>query len=163
MSDRTSDALIALRQIQRQIENSSKRLAQAVGLTPSQLLVMQLLTENGRWTASDLARAAQLSNATLTALIDKLVEKSLVGRRRSETDRRRVWLELTSQGERVLNHAPDPLHAVFSTNFQTLEPWAQAGLVAALERIVALLEAERLDAAPVLDFGALDKDAPHTL
>ena len=33
-------------------------------------------------------------------------------------------------------------------------------LVAALERVAALLDAERLDAAPVLDVGAIDRE-PH--
>ena len=51
MTDRSEDALIALRQIQRRTEQASKRLASTAGLTPSQLLVMQILSERGEISA----------------------------------------------------------------------------------------------------------------
>ena len=53
MSVRSEEALIALRQIQRRTEQASKKLAAQAGLTPSQLLVMQILEERGEISIGD--------------------------------------------------------------------------------------------------------------
>jgi hypothetical protein len=60
MTDRSNDALIALRQIQRRTEHASKRLAAIAGLTPSQLLVMQILSERGETSAAKSRNCTQL-------------------------------------------------------------------------------------------------------
>lgn len=157
MSNRSEDALIALRQIQRKTELASKRLASLAGLTPSQLLVMQILSERGETSAGEVAKLTQLKHATITSLVDKLVARALVSRRRSDEDRRRVWLQLSPEGEKSINAAPDLLQDTFQTRFNSLPDWHQSMLVSALERVAAILDAEDLDAAPILDVGALDE------
>ncbi|MEL6567937.1 MAG: MarR family transcriptional regulator [Pseudomonadota bacterium] len=157
MTKRSDDALIALRQIQRRTENASKRLASIAGLTPSQLLVMQILSERGETSAGDITKLTQLKHATITSIADKLVGRGLIERRRCEEDRRRVWLRLLPDGAGVITSAPDLLQDTFQTRFETLPDWHQSMLVSALERVAALLDAEDLDAAPILDIGDLDK------
>ncbi|MEL8055631.1 MAG: MarR family transcriptional regulator [Pseudomonadota bacterium] len=155
MTKRSEDALIALRQIQRRTEQASKRLAGMAGLTPSQLLVMQILSERGETSAGELSKLTQLKHATITSLADKLVARDLISRRRFDTDRRRVWLSLEPPGQDVIKSAPDLLQDTFETRFNTLPDWHQSMLVSALERVAALLDAEDLDAAPILDIGDL--------
>lgn len=157
MSNRSEDALIALRQIQRKTEQASKRLASMAGLTPSQLLVMQILRERGEISAGQVAQMTQLKHATITSLADKLVARGLISRRRCEEDRRRVWLILLPEGETAMTSAPDLLQDTFERRFDVLPDWHQSMLVSALERVAALLDAEDLDAAPILDIGALDE------
>ncbi|MEO0816247.1 MAG: MarR family transcriptional regulator [Pseudomonadota bacterium] len=157
MTKRSDDALIALRQIQRRTEHASKRLASIAGLTPSQLLVMQILSERGETSAGDITKLTQLKHATITSIADKLVGRGLIERRRCEEDRRRVWLRLLPDGAGVITSAPDLLQDTFQTRFETLPDWHQSMLVSALERVAALLDAEDLDAAPILDIGDLDK------
>ena len=157
MTIRSEDALIALRQIQRKTELAAKRLAQTAGLTPSQLVVMQILKDRGETTAGELSRLTQLKHATITSLTDKLVARGYVTRRKVESDKRKVWLDLTPAGETGLAAAPDLLQEVFEVRFNALPDWQQSMLVAVLERVSALLDAEDLDAAPVLDIGALDE------
>ena len=157
MSERSEEALIALRQIQRRTEQASKKLAAQAGLTPSQLLVMQILSERGEISAGEVSNLTQLKHATITSLVDKLVARGLVARRRCEEDRRRVWLQLQPEGEAAITSAPDLLQETFQTRFQSLPDWHQSMLVSSLERIAALLDAEDLDAAPILDVGALDE------
>ncbi len=157
MSVRSEDALIALRQIQRKTEQASKKLAAQVSLTPSQLLVMQILAERGEISAGDVSSLTQLKHATITSLVDKLVARGLMIRRRCEEDRRRVWLTLLPEGQKVITSAPDLLQDTFQTRFESLPDWHQAMLVSSLERVAALLDAEDLDAAPILDVGALDE------
>ena len=154
---RSDDALIALRQIQRKTEIASKRLAVQAGLTPSQLMVMQILSERGETSAGDIAKLTQLKHATITSLVDKLVDRGMLNRRRCTDDRRRVWLTLCEQGKSAITSAPDLLQDTFQNRFDKLPSWHQSMLVSSLERIAALLDAESLEAAPVLDVGALDE------
>jgi DNA-binding MarR family transcriptional regulator len=157
MSVRSEDALIALRQIQRKTEQASKKLAAQANLTPSQLLVMQILAERGEISAGDVSKLTQLKHATITSLVDKLVARGLATRRRCEEDRRRVWLTILPEGQNAITSAPDLLQETFHTRFETLPDWHQAMLVSSLERVAALLDAEDLEAAPILDVGALDE------
>ena len=51
---------------------------------------------------------------------------------------------------------PDVLQDRFAARFEKLADWEQASVIAGLERVAALLNAEGIDASPVLDVGALD-------
>ena len=99
----------------------------------------------------------QLKHATITTLGDKLVTRGLLSRRRCEEDRRRVWLTLLPEGQTAITTAPDLLQDTFEARFDKLPDWHQAMLVSSLERLAALLDAEDLEAAPILDVGALDE------
>lgn len=157
MNTRSEDALIAIRQIQRRIEQASKKLASQAGLTPSQLLVMQILKERGETSAGEVSQLTQLKHATITSLVDKLVAKGMLARRRCDEDRRRVWLMLLPEGDKAITDAPDLLQDTFQQRFHALPDWNQSMLVSALERVASLLDAERMDVAPILDVGDLDE------
>lgn len=156
MSTRLEPALIALRQILRATEISSRALAKQCGLTPSQLILLQVIEDQKDVTAGYLSKELSLSQATITALLIKLEDRQLVRRRRDEKDKRRVYVDLTESGAEVLRNAPDILQERFERGFLHMESWEQSFLVAALERTVSLLDAEELDAAPVLDVGGIN-------
>ena len=157
MSKKSEDALIALRKIQRVTELASKRLARTAGLTPSQLSVLRILSEYDEVSAGWLAEATQLKHATITSLIDKLEARGMIARRKCDEDRRRVWMTLLPAGRAALTESPDPLHETFSQRFDVLPDWQQSMLVSALQQVTSLLDAEKLEAAPVLDVGELDQ------
>ena len=156
MESRVSDALVAIRRIVRAAEFASRDLARTTGLTPSQLIVLQIVAREGEPGAGAIAEAARLSQATVTALLDKLEARGLVTRNRGSQDRRRVSVELTQEGRRALADMPDVLQDRFAARFEKLADWEQASIIAGLERVAALLNAEGIDASPVLDVGALD-------
>ncbi|MEL6245262.1 MAG: MarR family transcriptional regulator [Pseudomonadota bacterium] len=156
MSQRSTDALVAIRKIQRRIEIHTRKLAQAAGLTPSQLLVLQILNERGETAVGDVVKSTQLSNATITSLVDKMVARNLVNRRRCDTDRRKVWLTILPEGQQAVDDAPRPLQELFEHGFDGLDDWEQAMLIASLERVAGLLDADSIDAAPILAAGAVD-------
>lgn len=60
---------------------------------------------------------------------------------------------LTKQGQTLLETAPEPLQDRFAARFQALENWEQHQLAASLERIANMMDAEELDAAPLLATG----------
>ena len=69
----------------------------------------------------------------------------------------RVLVCLTAVGREVLASTPDTLQERFVAGFSRLEEWEQSYIIAALERVTAILGAEELDAAPVLDVGPIDR------
>ena len=159
MDNRSNQALVVLRRILRVTELNSRELARKSELTASQLLLIQYLEENGAALPSAIARTIDLKQATVTVLVNKLEDAGLVTRRRDIEDRRRVWVELTDAGRAAWEKSPDLLQNRFERGFEGLEEWEQAMIVAALERVASLLNAEEIEAAPVLDVGDLDRIA----
>ena len=47
------------------------------------------------------------------------------------------------------------LHEKFTDKFAGLQAWEQAQIIAALERVVSMLDADDIDAAPILDGGEI--------
>lgn len=157
MEDRTETSLIALRRILRATELNARTLARATGLTTPQLIVLEIVAAAGRLAPKDIASRAGVGQATATALVDKLEARGLVTRTRGEQDRRVVWVAATDAGREMLKAAPDPLQRTFSQQFEALADWEQAMIVAALERVGAMLNAGTIDASPLLDVGAVDR------
>lgn len=150
---RSDISLIALRRILRATELYGRELARAAGLTAVQIRVLQVVAETGSITPKGLSSRMGVSQATITTLVDRLVTKGLVERQRSDTDRRQTNILLTEPGRAAIDRAPDPLQDRYVAQFDALPDWEQAMIVAALERVAALLDAGKMDAAPVLDLG----------
>lgn len=157
MDDRSENALIALRRIMRATELNSRLLASQTGLTTSQFIVLQIVANGGKALPSTVAKAAGLTQATVTSLVDKLERNRLVTRRRDTEDRRRIWIEITPAGRKALADSPDLLQDRFKGSFKRLEDWEQAMIITALERVAGMLDAGAIDAAPVLDIGDIDR------
>lgn len=153
--DRTDESLIALRRILRATELYARDLAQAAGMTPAQLRVLQVVDEKGGATPKTLANQMSVSQATVTALVDKLVARGMVERKSSEQDRRQINVVMTALGEHTLEHAPDALQQRYVRAFEDLADWEQAQLVSSLERVADMLDAKGLDASPVLTTGEI--------
>ncbi|AWZ19717.1 Transcriptional regulator, MarR family protein [Roseovarius sp. EC-HK134] len=149
--DRTDQSLIALRRILRATEIYGRKLASAAGLTAVQFRVLQIVAERGNCTATHIAQQMRVSQATITALVDKLVKHGVVTREKSQTDRRQTNIVITDAGHETIRRAPDALQQRYVRKFEALADWEQAQLVASLERVATLLDAEDIDAAPVLD------------
>lgn len=155
--DRTDVSLIALRRILRATEKYSRDLARAAGLSAVQLRVLQIVAEKGHATPTELSTRMRVTQATVSALIKKLEAKGLLSRRRSETDRRQMRLEITEEGREKVRTAPDALQQRYVKQFEALEEWEQAMIVSVLERVSAMLDAGEIDASPVLAVGDIDR------
>jgi DNA-binding MarR family transcriptional regulator len=149
--------LRALRRILQATEISTRQLAAATGLTPSQLLVLRQIVARDRPTPGAIAAALHFSQATITSIVDRLEASGLVTRHRSERDKRQFILTGTPKGHAALTRAPDMLQTEFQKHFCALPKWEQAMILAAVEKLSVLMGAQNLDAAPLLDGGAIDR------
>lgn len=155
------EVLIALRRVIRATDLHSKYLAKTTGLTAPQILLLQTLRDKGQITIGELAQELSLSQATVTTILDRLEKRNLVYRQRSETDKRKVHAHLTEDALDILKSAPIPLQEQFTRQFGDLQEWEQTMIISALKRVAQMMDAQHIDAAPVLDVGLLDRhDTP---
>ena len=152
--------LRALRRVLRATEIGSRRLAATTGLTPSQWLVLREIGSRDSATPSAIATALEFSQATITAIVDRLQQLGFVQRQRSEKDKRQFILRPLPPGLEALAEAPDLLQTTFTERFAKLPQWEQAMILAAVERLAMLMDAQNIDAAPLLDSGLIDRSEP---
>lgn len=130
----------ALRRLQQGCEVHAKRLSRLGGLTPLQLLVLQVLLAEREITATGLAKRVSLSQAALSGVLDRLESRGLLARRRDETDRRKQWLLLEDAGRAVLQAAPALLPDYVMVRFAELPEWERHAVLAGLLRAAELFE-----------------------
>lgn len=83
-------------------------------LTVSQFAVLEALYHLGPLCQGELVLKILKSNANLTTVVDSLEKKSLVKRNRSDSDRRKVTVNLTEVGEQLIARV-FPRHAEIVT------------------------------------------------
>ena len=151
----------AIRRLMRAVDLHSRRLVDEYGLTGPQLATLQEAAKAGPLAASSLARAVHLSSATMTGILTRLEKRGFVERTRGESDRRTVMVSITDIGREVLSRAPSLLQDRFRHELSSLETWEQMMMLANLQRIASMMDAEALDAAPhlVADARAFEQDA----
>ncbi|MBK8268035.1 MAG: winged helix-turn-helix transcriptional regulator [Planctomycetes bacterium] len=126
------------------------------GLTGPQLAVLGAAARMGRISVSALARMVHLSQPTVTGILDRLVRRGLMERVREERDRRNVIVIVTLQGHDVLVKAPSLLQDRFRRELAKLREWELTMTLGTLQRIAEMMEADGLEASPILVAGPID-------
>ena len=142
--------LIALRRIMRAIDLHSKKLMQSHHLTIPQAILLREIQRRRGMTLGDLAKRASLSNATVTGIVDRLEARQLVKRVRSAADRRQVLVEMAPSGQELLKTMPSLLQDNFIRELQSLQKWEQTQILSSLERVASIMNADSLEAGPIL-------------
>jgi DNA-binding MarR family transcriptional regulator len=158
-----NEIVAAVRRIIRAIDLQSRRLQEQHKLTGPQLATLREAEKRGEITVSALARAVHLGQPTVSGILTRLERQGFVRRKRAEGDRRAVVVEVTEAGKGVLEEAPSLLQERFRTELARLEDWERHWMLSALQRIATMMDAEQIDAAPILETGALETpptDAP---
>lgn len=158
VNTQAQDVLVALRRIIRATDIQSKRLAKTCGLTIPQVMVLRSIGELGDVTVKTLAQGVSLSQATVTTILNRLEQREMVVRVRAASDKRIVNARLTQKGVETLQTVPSLLHDRFIERFEQLPPNRQADLVDTLSDLAAMMDADALDAAPVLDLSPALQD-----
>ncbi len=126
------------------VERHSRASIARFGLGTTEFGVLEVLYHKGELPVCDVQRRILVESSSTTYVVDKLVKRGLVRRRKSTTDRRVVLLALTPAGRQLIRqifprHAHAMRHAV-----EALQPREQARAVRLL-RALGLGAAERLE------------------
>ncbi|HEY8993262.1 MAG TPA: MarR family winged helix-turn-helix transcriptional regulator [Lacunisphaera sp.] len=99
------ESLASLRHALRRFLNFSQEAAREAGLTPQQhqaLLAIKGFPGRDYVSITELAERLQLRHHSAVGLVDRLTRARLLRRTPSASDRRRVELRLTAQGEKMI-------------------------------------------------------------
>jgi len=122
--------------------------------------------EEGPLNSSAISKSIFLSPSTIVGILDRLESRGLVSRERDSNDRRIVKVTASDEGMKLAEAAPSPLQDSLANALKQLPELEQATIALSLQRIVDLMEAEQLEAAPILETDQLEmiatKDAGST-
>lgn len=131
--------MISLRKIIQVIDQNSRSLYKRIGLTGPQLIILQEIEFNAGMFVGELAREVSLSQATVTSILERLENRGLIGRRRSDNDRRRVLLHATDEGKKLIKEAPPLMPESFAERFNQMPEWEQTMILSSLQRLAGLM------------------------
>ena len=152
-ADVCEEVLLALRRITRAIDIHSRRLVHSHGLTGPQALLLKSLLDSDKVSVGALAQRINLSQATVTDILNRLEKRGLVQRVRSKVDRRCVNIEATEESIQLLRNSPPLLQEQFIERFNSLEEWEQTQMLSTLQRVAVMMDARDLSVSPVLTPG----------
>ncbi len=153
-----NEVLKSLRRVIRAMDLHSKQLVKHTGLTTAQLLLMQTVKKNDLTTIGRIAEEINLSQATVTTILDRLEERGLLVREGSKQDKRKVHIKLTELGNEKVNYAPIPMQESFVEQFKKLNEWEQTTMLSILQRVAYMMDAEEIEAAPILTSGDIESN-----
>jgi DNA-binding MarR family transcriptional regulator len=104
-------------------------------LARSEATVLAFLAESGAATMSEVSSKVGLALSSTTGLIDRLVERRLVERSRSESDRRTVRVLLTSRGKRALETATADKVSLARGLLERLEPREREAMLGLFRKV----------------------------
>ena len=116
----------------------------ALDLTAMQWGPLMLLAYGKANTAAEMSRCGGVETSTITRMLDRLETKGLLVRKRSESDRRIIYLELTQEGQQLVEKVPDLLAESLNKHLRGFNAEEVANTKSLLKRITANRE---------LDFG----------
>jgi DNA-binding MarR family transcriptional regulator len=143
--------LQSIRRIMRAVDIYSRKLRSQCELTAPQLVCLGTIVEHGPLTVSGIAQRVYLSPSTVVGILDRLEARGLVARERDTNDRRVVNTCATNAGKETISKAPSALQDGLHEALRNLPLLEQATIALSLKRVVDLMEAGSIDAAPILE------------
>lgn len=147
------EILRSIRRIVRAIEMYSQSLINQVGLTSPQLSVLKAVQRLDPATPTSIARDLRLSQPTVSGILERLSAKKLLERETNSGDKRMRTYRLTEESLRLIQAAPPLLQEDFQQRLGKLADWERSMLLSALQRVAGLMDAEELEAHPILTPG----------
>lgn len=132
----------ALRPALLRISRELRREARAEGVSPEQVSLLVSIKYSPGIGVRELAARERVSPPALTKHVDRLERDGLVTRTPSSDDRRRVGLDLTDEGQRVLRRVRSRRTAWLASRLGELEAHERAAIEAAIEPLLRLMPDE---------------------
>ena len=118
----------------------SKRMAQTLGVTGPQRLVIRIVGQKPSQTASEIAQMLGKHPSTLTGVLARLEERGLILREVDAEDRRRARFTLTAGGKKIDRERRGTVEAATRRALTRLEAPAVEALLGGMSILVEELE-----------------------
>ena len=104
-------------------------------LTPTQFATLAKLAETGALSQNELGRQASMDAATIKGVVDRLRKRGLVTTSRDARDQRRIYLELSAEGERQYRAAALRAAEITARTVSGLTPAEHEQLINLLKKL----------------------------
>jgi len=114
-------------------------------LTVDQHYIIRYIQNTKECTSSELAEAFDVNKSAITAIINRLADRGLIGRTRDEKDRRVVYLTLSDKGLDLHRKTQEKVHLLvesFITQFEESEITAFINTYEKLAQILTVMKKE---------------------
>ena len=128
-----------LRPVVLRLARGLRKETEQVGITARQATLLWLIKRSPGLSLAELAAEEDISPPALSGHVDRLENAGLVARERSETDRRRVGLRLTDEGEQLLRRVRARRTTWLAARTRSLEPEELEAIEAALPALQRLI------------------------
>lgn len=130
------DVLRQFRAVSRSVNRHFHAVERQCGISGSQLGALAAVAAQPGLKVTELAQRLALHQSTASNLIDLLVRKGLLERRRTDHDLRVVRLHATAAGQRLVARAPVPLDGLLTHALRQLDAATLAALHGNLGRLM---------------------------
>ncbi len=128
-----------LRPVLLRLARELRRETESLGVTSRQATLLWLVRDHPGLSLRELAALERISAPSLSGHVDRLERAGLVERLRSGYDRRRVGLQLTEAGARLLRRVRARRTTWLAARLEGLDPDQVEAIERALEPLHALL------------------------
>lgn len=142
-SSRIQEMLTLVKRIMSVVKQNFESDFKKMGVTQSQILVMRVLNHYGDMKVSDISKELDLSNSTVSGIIDRLVEKKIVQRKRSEEDRRIVMISLADEYRQPVKKGLNAFAQKMRKALSTMTEEDVESIIRGLEKLEKILQASQ--------------------
>lgn len=96
---------LLIKEVNSLLSQSIKQMFDQTGLTTPQIMVLSAISKNGEMMVSELSEKLNLSNSTISGIVDRLEKQEYVERKRNKEDKRVVKVSLTDKSQRIMHTA----------------------------------------------------------
>jgi len=139
LTDLQLEVLRKFRLIYGSVKQHFREVEKACGISGSQLWILRDIAASPGTGVSRLAERLSIHQSTCSLLVEKLVGAGLVSKTRSTADQRRVGLEITRAGKRLLKVAPGPAEGMLPDALRQLPEVALKTLQVNLDQLISHL------------------------
>ena len=108
-------------------------------ITLPQVWVLRYLLRQRECSMRELATFMKMGLSSVTGMVDRLVKQGLANRRRTEKDRRVVFVDITPKGRKILKEILEQRRATTLSLFETMTAEERLTYLCILEKLVKKL------------------------
>lgn len=135
--------LYLMKQVELAVRSELDDLTRPAGVTALQYTALTVLEQHPDLTAAHLARHSFVTAQSAADMVTALLDRGLVERHRDPTDRRRLVMALTAEGQRLLDALRPQVAEIEVRMLGLLPPMAAGELRSSLELCRAALLARK--------------------
>lgn len=132
--------LYVVKQVELAVRANLDEVLKPADVTALQYTALSVLERRGRLSAAQLARNSFVTNQSMSDMVRVLTRKGLISRTRDVTDRKRLLIELTPAGCRLLDEVRDAVAALDRRMTGTLNARQREALGRSLNECRAALQ-----------------------